>query len=147
MFGAFFFVLLRLKKKACRVMFAKLTQNKDQVIVEFKGVPRNKQDTEKYMEQLDEVFAQKKKYRIIYDTRNIGTIGLPHILAQAKYMSKRKKQTQKYMYCCAVLGSDHTRILLNILFKFKKPSAQHFYVSSDIAKVKAFMKNPVLFKK
>jgi hypothetical protein len=128
-------------------MFAELKQNKDQVIVTFNGVPKNNVDTEKYMMQLDRVFAQKKKFRIIYDTRNIGNIGLSHILAQAKYMNKRKDQTQKYMQCCAVLGSDQTKVLLKILFKFKKPSVKHFYVSTNMDKIKAFMKNPQSFRK
>jgi hypothetical protein len=119
--------------------FAVISTSADRVVVTFKGKPENDADMRNYIAHMDSIYKRKKRFRIIYDTRGVNGITLKHILTQAKYMRKRDAYSKKYIICCGIIANKKTKILLDTLFTFKKPSISNLLVSNNTEEVKKYM--------
>jgi hypothetical protein len=120
--------------------------DEDRVQVVLKDHPSGSKITKdvvmNYLLQMDAIYRREKQFRVIYDTRGYtGSFPLSCLLLQAKYMNKRKAETQQYMRKCGVLvTSKVTRAAINTLFKLRKPSVQNYLVTDDVEKCLEFIK-------
>jgi hypothetical protein len=106
------------------MVFAKIKQNEDKVIVRFKGFPKDDEECVAYLKLMDEVYDKKKKFVILYDARQIGWLSLKHIKMQAAFMREKEHLTRQFMISAAiVLNSFAAKTVVGTLLKVRKPAA------------------------
>lgn len=119
--------------------FVKVTQKNNCVKVTFQGVPQTENDIPNYLSLLDQIYAEERKFLILYDASNIGRVKFSDIKKQADYMFKRKEVTKKYMVRAAIVMTSTTaRAALQVLFKIRKPISP-FRVFKTIEEAKKWL--------
>jgi predicted component of type VI protein secretion system len=123
------------------MVFAKVKQKNNRVIVKFSGFPQDDKECKGYLQLLDEIYQQKMPFIILYDARNIGWLSWKHIHIQANFMKSKEIQTKKYMIRAAVVvNSIAARSILKTLFSIRKPAAP-CQVFTSIEKGKEFLRS------
>lgn len=123
------------------MVFAKVKQLGNRVIVLFDGQPKDDEECTAYLQLLDKVYLQKKKFIILYDARKIGWLSWKHIKRQAEFMKTKEPQTKLYMERAAVVvKSLSARSVLNTLFSIRKPVAP-VHVFTNIHQAKDYLRD------
>lgn len=121
------------------MVFAKISQKGNRVVVKFEGNPIDAADCMSYMGDLEEIYSRKEKFLIMYDAREIGLLRWDYINMQAAFMKKKEKETKEYMVRAAIIvGSTLAKTMLSILFKIQTP-ATTYGVFTTISEAKAFL--------
>lgn len=106
------------------MVFAKVKQKDNRVIVRFSGFPKDDNECVAYMSLMDKIYAQNIQFVILFDARHIGWLTWKHIQMQAAFMTSKESLTRKYMVRCAIIVDSFTaRSVLTALFKVRKPAA------------------------
>lgn len=126
------------------MVFAKIKQNGNRVIVRFQGRPTSLNESLEYLALLDKVYALNRPFIILYDARAIGWMPMAYIKQQAAYMYEREALTKKYMVRGAiVVSTPWAKRLLKALFTIKKPSAP-ISIFTSVEEAKEYLRNASL---
>lgn len=92
------------------------------VIIKLKGVPRNLEEFEDYLQGYQMIYGRKQSVKFIIDASEIGNISLYYISRQAFHMITNQSDTEKYVRKVAIiLKQQFAKKLLSTLFSFKRP--------------------------
>lgn len=123
------------------MVFAKIKQKGNRVIVKFIEKPTSDDDCMNYLRLLEKIYAQQIPFVILFDARDLSLIPLKYIKMQAAFMKKQEALTKKYMLRTSIVVSSPTaKILLKTLFRMRKPAAP-YRIFTTIAPAKEFLTN------
>ena len=106
------------------MVFARVTQKGDRVVVIFNGKPANDSECMAYFDNIRAIYAKKERFLIMYDARNVGWLSWKHIHMQAQFMQSLESQTALYMRRGAIVVKKRAgQVMLTALFKMRKPCA------------------------
>ena len=106
------------------MVFARVTQKGDRVVIIFNGTPANDSECVAYFNNIRAIYEKKERFLIMYDARNVGWLSWKHIHMQAEFMQSMESQTALYMRRGAIVVNNRAgKVLLTALFKMRKPVA------------------------
>lgn len=92
------------------------------VNVKLSGVPEDMTEFEDYLKGFDLLYERKRKFSLIIDSTDIGSISAYYIARQAFHMHSNEDNTKKYVKKVAlIITSVSVKKLLNGLFQMRKP--------------------------
>jgi NCAIR mutase (PurE)-related protein len=104
-------------------MFVSIDSKPSLVRVIFYGVPQTEAEYDDYFKQLTQAYAQhKKKFKLYFDLRQLGTLKPKYIHRQVKFMKSIEHLTKQCVTDVEIQVS--TKVLQNLLrtiLFFKKP--------------------------
>ncbi len=111
----------------------------------FTGITSCESNIASYLQSMDAVYKQNKKFRLLYDARKIKElIPYKYISQQAKFMRDRDAETTVLIDRCAiVIKSETIRFLLKTLFKLKKPACP-LYIFTDMKDACTYLKTGIV---
>lgn len=95
----------------------------NRAVVTFNGVPHDVGDCEVYYRAMNQMYATREQFIVLYDATFIGRVGWTYIKSLADFMADNRKLTEKYMDRAAiVVSSTWAKLALKALFKIRPPS-------------------------
>lgn len=92
------------------------------VIIKLKGVPKDLEEFEDYLQGYQMIYEKKQNVKFIIDASEIGHVSLYYISRQAFHMITNQNETEKYVRKVAIiLKHQFVKKLLSTLFSLKPP--------------------------
>ena len=92
------------------------------VNVKLSGIPEDMTEFEDYLKGFDLLYERKRKFSLVIDSTDIGSISAYYIARQAFHMHSNEDNTKKYVKkVFLIITSVSVRKLLNGLFQMRKP--------------------------
>ncbi len=125
-------------------MFSEYNYNNfPQVLVKFNGNIKDDKDYYQFINKWLELYADKKEYNFLFDTRDISLINISYAHKVSSFIKELKKLDKQWLtFSIIIVNSKFVRGLLSLIFKISKPVAPVYIVSSNnIDNVDIYVKN------
>ena len=94
------------------------------VYVKFNGVIENEEDFNQFLRRWIELYDNKREFTFIFDTREMGMMGVKYCKKMADFIKSIKKRDIQYLQrSIIIVKNTYIKWLLWMIFKLESPVA------------------------
>ena len=108
------------------------------VYVKFNGVIENEEDFNQFLRRWIQLYDNKREFTFIFDTREMGMMGVKYCKKMADFIKSIKKRDIQYLQrSIIIVKNTYIKWLLWMIFKLESPVAPVYIVrkKEDIQKI------------
>lgn len=95
------------------------------VRVSFTHLPRSDQEYAEFLENMSQLYAEKREFTMLFDTSQLGMLPLSYLKDMARWISTHREDARAYLKKSAVLiTSMPVRAFIRALFLVSPPTSE-----------------------